>query len=823
MKKRFLLLIPILAVLACSTLFGAVAFAETVQTEIALPSSYVEYFDLKCPVDIAFGQGRFAILENDERSPSDNRLILNDGEKYVVYDLSDYDATEIRFYGENILFLSNSRIYLFDCATETATDTGMVAATSFSISGNTVLTNTSSGLDVYSADLEGGAPTFTRSYSVSLQYSPETVVLTNENTAYYFFNKKIYSYNLNTKQSAEGADFAGDARYSTYSGGYVYFSMSIGIYRFDENFNLKQINQTPSSNVQGIAINDGKLYACYKDEKAVNEVAIDSQNSFVDNFTLFSITYDGDRINRINKTVKRADYAGEKLFVLDGTKLKRADLINEDYAEFELAGLIDNASSVTDFATDGDTALFIETLIGGDTKLHLIKFTESGVSEIAGFTEFTSVTAIDVYENEYYFINNKTNVSRQYAEVTRLYHQGTNWENLENCESETVFSPEGTGWELDIDIFGEIYVSAFLNGEYFITSSERGELINTAQAAKSIFVDFDGKVYYALDDGAVYRFDGENTVNYSPLLWENAPLDATLNDLIPTDNGSFYLLYNGFVLKTVSDMGVSTPENVPLPDDFEIEYNDGFEIVSLKENGKLFEVSLLELGGEYFEYLGYKTYSPEKSLVVVGEFSKYAVLADDKGAYLARTADISARATQDFTAVDRQMYITNNLFGYALPVIERPFNKFDLHTNDSVTVVSEFEFNGVSYSLINYGNQAGYIPSAFLKPAVADAAFYTVYSKSIVGQRGATIYSDEELLLPVGSLDYGDTVYVVEENGGVAKIAFDGDFYFVAKKDLNTRSYYAIRNLLVILVLVVAVLSSTYFILRTRVFKRKEK
>lgn len=795
---------------------GAVAFARSVETEIMLPSSYVEYFDLNCPVDIAFGNGRFAILENDERAPVNNRLILNDGEKYVVYDLSAYDATEIRFYGDHILFLSNSRIYAFDCETQTASDTGMVAATSFSINGNTVLTNTSSGLDVYAASLVGGAPVFTLSYSVSLQYSPETVVLTEENTAYYFFNKAIYGYDLTSKQSVYGTAFAGDARYSVYSGGYVYFSVSGGIYRFDAGFNLSQVNQTPASNVQGLAIKDGKLYACYKDQKAVNEVAIGSLNSFVDNFTLFAITYDGNRVNRINKTVTRADYADGKFFALDGSKLKRADFQAEKYAEFELAGLIDNASVVSDFATDGKTALFCETLPGGDTKLHLVKLVENGVTEIADFTEFTSVTAIEFYENDYYFVNNKTNVSRQYAEVIRLYQNGDNY------ESETVFSPEGTGWALEIDIFGEIYVSAFLEGEYFIASSERDRLTDTLQEAKSIFVDFDGNVYYIMDDGVIYRFDGENTDSYSPVLWANAPQDATLNSISPTGDGSFYLLYNGFVLKTASDMGVSTPNNVSVPENFEIEYKDDIEIVSLKENGKLFSVSLLDLDGEYFEYLGYKTYSPDKNLVVVGEFSKYSVLADDKGTYLARTSDISSRAFADVTLKDGQMYITNDLSGYDLPVISEPFNAFSLHTNDLVDVKSEFLFNGVSFSLILSDGKKGYIPTAFLKPAVADAASYTVYTKSMVGQRGANVYSDDTLTSFVGTLDYGESVYVVNETDGVAKIVFEGGYAYVSSKDLNTKSYYAIRNLLVILVLFVAILSSTYFILRTRVFKKKE-
>ena len=817
MKKINSFLISlIIAVLAASLFsFAATALADVeIGTEISLPSSYVEYFDLVCPVDIDFGEDKFAILENDERAPQNNRLIVNENDVYTVYDLSTFDATEIRFFGDYILFLSNSRIYIFDLDTATAADTGMVAATSFSVCGKVVLTNTSSGLDVYRANNEP-FPDFARSFSVSLQYAPETVVLADENTAYYFYNKAIYAYDLSARTGEFGTGFSGDAHYSTSHDGIVYFSVSGGIFRFDKDYRLSQINYTPSSDVQGIAINDGRLFACYKDDGAVNEVTLENDNPYVDNFTLFAITYDGDRINRLSDRVKDSEYSGGLFYSLDGDKIKCADFEKKTYSEIDLASFIGAGSVVNDFATDNKTLLFVEALAGGDTKLHLLDISD-GAQAIADFTEFTSVTKVFYYEGEYYFINNKTNVSRQYAEVNRLKKTDGGY------MGEVVFSPQGTGWDLYIDVFGEIYVSVLTEGKNVVISSERGELFETATAAKSPFVDFDGNVFYILNDNAIYRFDSDELTAeaYLPNLWQNAPESAELRDLVPAEDGRFYLLYNGFVLKTVGDMKVGTPDKISVPEDFAVSLNETPEIVSLKENGKLFSVSLSD-SGEFFDYRGYKTYSPDKKLVLVYEFSKYSVLADDYGSYIARTADIADKADAEISQKNEFLYITNDLNGYALPVLDEPYETIRLDLNDKVKVVGEFGFNGVKYSLIEAGAVRCFIPSAFLKPAVADTASYTVYVKATVGQKGATVFLDSKLNNASDKLNYGETVYVVEETDGVSKIVYGNGFAYVKTSDLSTRTHYAIRNLLVILVLFVAILSTVFFLLRTRVFKKK--
>ena len=104
---------------------------------------------------------------------------------------------------------------------------------------------------------------------------------------------------------------------------------------------------------------------------------------------------------------------------------------------------------------------------------------------------------------------------------------------------------------------------------------------------------------------------------------------------------------------------------------------------------------------------------------------------------------------------------------------------------------------------------------------MADVASYKTYVKSSIGQRGANIYSDSALTDRIGSLKYGDTVFVIEESDGVTTVLYGDGVAYISSRNLSSRTRYAIRNLLVILVLFVAILSSVFFILHTRVFKKK--
>ena len=105
--KKFAILI--LMLLLAAAFFPPAYFAEVsanggiteVYTDIVAPSTYLEYFRLNSPVDVAVRDDDFMIAEK-------NRLVRYSDGAFTTFDMSGYSISKIALYGNYCLFLSTT-------------------------------------------------------------------------------------------------------------------------------------------------------------------------------------------------------------------------------------------------------------------------------------------------------------------------------------------------------------------------------------------------------------------------------------------------------------------------------------------------------------------------------------------------------------------------------------------------------------------------------------------------------------------------------------------------------------------------------------------
>ena len=792
----------------------------SVQTSIVLPDGYEQLYELNYPVDVDYDGDDFLILEYND-VPSYTKLSIFRNGEYKAYSLPDLKATEARFFMGRILLLSSSDIFVFDETTGNTTVIPNIAvAKAFAVCANVVATGTSSDIKFYEAAEADGALNFTLNKQHSLGGTADSLVLTENGDVYFFYNNNINRYDAANDTHEIISEYSGVVRYSVSKGDGVYYSLKNGVWRFDTlNLQTERVNATEdSADVQGIAFHGEKLLAAYKGERAVKEIDLSAENGDGENFTDYAITARGDLNNRLSAQVTDFCYTNDTFFILDDKTLKVIKLgESNSYNSYDLSSFVSPSSEITAISAAGDTVMLVETLDAEqskETKIRILSLTEQGLELNKTIEDYKSITSVTACEGEFYFLNNTLNMDTRYTEVNVIRSDGGT--------IETVCKTQGFGRKLAVDIFGEAIISLDLNEKTYLYSSTRGDLTEIADKASDIFTDLDGNVYYILGAN-IYRYGGDDPIKFDIDLWANAPEGATLKAFERVgETDTVYLMYNGFILECFG-LGIKTPYKIAPPADYTLDLSTEYQIVTVAEGCKMFTVTpSLSESSKYFDCGGYVEKTGEDKFILISEFSNYALIADESKTYLIRRNEYDLAEKAELTKADYTAFITNDVHAYKVPLLKEDFISFDLSLNAEVSVISTCSFNDTDYALIKSGENSGYVPKAFLKSGVADSSGSINYEKSTVGKRGATVYADPELTVTVTELDYGDTVYVVEKTDGISKIVYGEGYAYVETASLSDRTYYAVRNLLVILLLFVAMFSSTVFVLKTRVFGRKK-
>ena len=120
------------------------------------------------------------------------------------------------------------------------------------------------------------------------------------------------------------------------------------------------------------------------------------------------------------------------------------------------------------------------------------------------------------------------------------------------------------------------------------------------------------------------------------------------------------------------------------------------------------------------------------------------------------------------------------------------------------------------------GEDKGYLPASLVKPAVATDNSPVEYYTIKIGKSGAKVYSDKKLTEQIGFIDGETTVYAIRQEDKVILIKFGEGEGYINSDDAKPSTYYSVRNIIVISALFVGLFVTVVYLIRNKVFKRKE-
>lgn len=811
MKKSLLIIIITICVL---TLFGGtltVALADEVDTDIFSPSSYLEFCELNYPYDYTYDKASDTHVITEAK-----RIVVYRDNLFSVHDMPAYNINRIKFFdSDNLLFLSDGKLYLINIDGGQVIDSGFVASY-FDVLNGYVVTSVGNSFKVLSSKTENGKIIITEKSHYNVEKNYTAIAMISETEWLCVNEGTLFKFNSSGNGSfATIANNLKDTRYACYNDGVYYLTRPNGVYSVDVESGTTDLICASTSehklgNVispQGIAFFNGNLYITDYSLNAVSEF-----NPETKAFTGYAITSRSDGAGRVSTFTEDLQTYGEKVYALDKNTVK---IFSEDKTEYKVLPVNGN---FTAFSVIDD-----KMLITNGNSIYAVKEDQNGMSLInveADLASFTSVTAITSFADKFYFLNNTIIDSNPYAEVYSL----TNFKTLEK-----VISVQGRGDDICTDIFGKLYLQIYKNSVSSIVSLNVGDtavkevysISGDADRILSLICDFECNVYALQQNNVIVRID-ENSAkeSYRLSLSQNLPSLSTAKDLtiIPATDKVF-ALFDGFILSlNPQNLSVSSPEEIKVPEDYDNLLNTNPKTCKLSNSTRYFGVDL-DKTAEFYYYTGYSTYNGEEEFVILHSDEKYTLIANENLSCIVRTKDIETvdLATEQDGST---LYLCNNGHLYGYPVLTPYFRSCEVFENDRAEVKWVSTFNGVKFALVKIGDSLGYLPYSMLKTGVAITDTPLSYQTLTVGRKGATVYNDKALTEEKGKLEAFANIIVYEKSDGVYKIDYNGEIGYVEVGSVYKKGNTVIRNLILVSITILAIIITLVFIYRKKYGKK---
>lgn len=832
--KKFIVTIVTFALIAItcaayvSTGGGVSAAADTaneVRTEIFSPSTYLEYCELSGPYDFRYNEATntYAIAEAD-------RIIIYTDDKFKEYDMTGYNISEIRFYGDNYLAFASTGI-LYTVKIDEWTDSSSavstsLAATSFDVYGDTFIMSAGNSFIVAQATVSDSGFEFTKTTTYKEDISFNAIAAISETQWYCVNEGSLYLYNSNNNGSYNKiASNLNDTRYGCYGDGVYYATCQDGVYSVDLTqgaptakliIGTKQTEELGNIiSPQGISYYNGKIYVTDHQVNAVSEIDPDAKA-----FTGYYISARSEGAGRVSTAAADITANSEYVYALDKGQIKAVEYGGSEKPVLDMPV----SGTYKAFAVSDDNVL----LINGNDKICAVKLSgeKAEYCEISeDLAEIGDPCAITAFDGTFYILNNDIQGGVVVTEVYAL-----DAENFSGLEKVTQIS--GTGENITADIYGKLYVQLKNGNERSVVSvlpanSESAkEVFRTEYEVLSIAVDFECNIYVLTENNCIVRVDEDgNAEEFTLVLSDNLPTSATAKDIaIVPATEDMYALYDGFILKINSeDLKIASPFNIAVPDGYENAFDDGFVLCKITVGSRYFEIDISATDGEYFEYVGYSTYIGSEEFAVLDKGDKYTLVANDNLVAVVRTQDITDYAP-NYTEADTDMFVTVNAHMYTYPVLMEYFRITSLDENQSVNTVKTFTFNGTEFAVIETeGGENGFLPLSVMKTNVAiDDSPYECYYLA-VGNKGANVYSESTLYRTIGRLNAYETVKIYGVEDGAYKIYYNGEVAYISANDVEDRGKIKIRNFVLVSIAVLAVVITVVFFYRRKYNKKSSK
>lgn len=679
-------------------------------TQLFLPSSPIEFYDLNSPIAVSYSNDGFLVIseyyQNLETNYTHNQInVFNpntDTYQIIPSHSTISSISQVQKYGNYIYYVSQSQIYYIPANDIKVTpkvlldDSNMpvIVANYFSFYEDKVVANTNNYANIYQIIDNGSKPTFKKLYD--FETFAKAGFFANDGNIYLLDNGTLKYYRSSNKTMISLSTINKDVISFLDLNDYVWFTAIDGLYKIKKEKDAtieKVISVTENATTlgylrspKGLTERDGKILVCDDILNSVQEV-----DPVTGEFTYFAITTEDTADYRLTKDATNVILSENYVYALDNATFKTdeteprkrivkvsKDKQNYPYRKIDLSNIYDKNE---DFKIERFTASDTHVLIYDGEFVTLYKQTNSNPITLDVVEEYqtASVTSLYYLDDSFYY----TDTSRKdyVNDVVNVHKITLPTENneLEDIEKTSLTTNgeqiKGIAVDFTVDIFDNVII-AYKETEnssiYTLARYSNGSIITKTTVnypILSIETDFSGSVYILSNDNKIYKYV-ENNGNYEQTSYKvNTLYEEKVESLALSYRSTdcFYLgdacIYkNADQNLNIKSLSEISAENVKTEDVL-----TDVKFVTVKEGAKIFKVTLND-----YNYVEEKPYfknvktvtnpNPSRIYTVISEVDKDYLLISYTQNLVALIRKSSITETNgDATLLDEKDYETYNI------------------------------------------------------------------------------------------------------------------------------------------------------------------
>lgn len=828
-----------------------------VNTEIFLPTTYLQYYKLENPYAICRqaykGKELVAISHK-------GAIVVYYDEKFYKRDISELSSEQgvpsLQLYKEEyLLFSAQSKLYSIfvgdlesgeELSYKTVKCNGeTVSANDFSVCGDKVAVITSNTLDFYAIISDASGIALVKENGLNMNGLNSVLLSKNGSTYFAKDDDNIYVYDGENPQKLVSATVvrsiaeSGDIDDKT-----LYYSCLGGVYSVDlkseqkESVPVKEVSPKtdPDKDLgklwdpQGICLTGKGIWVVDGEICAVQEIDLSKKE-----FTDFAITTNSRAVNRLSMNAKGITVDDGNIYALDENRIVVVE--NAYGGKDERTYRRINLNVFPDKFAVGDG--FVTYSAGRKVYLGKIPQPEEGQAEITleeiplikGETDSDVVVDICYKDGAFFVLSNVLDNQKTYPIIYKIDLSAEN-KTLGAFYNKKITEEKAN--RIAVDVFGSVYVSVTdpsgtKYSFYTVTPEKATEILTDYTPDGEIIkmqTDFDGKLYLLAADGKVTCLDvAENgsyaekfvkSIKKSPNL-ENSGVGDPVSFAMDENSDKAYFIFGGLILSSSekTDLNIATVNTISVPGGFTYAFDLSGSFGTLRENSKLFSVDPANISGEYFSYQSYFTQTQADDYAFIRISDRFSLAIKRGVSAIVRNSDITGQFAAD--EISGEYYSLVAFRTYSLPVLEETYYaELSVDAKQKISVAGEVEFNGVKFVAVCKDNVYGYIPYSFLTERISKAQNEKTIKTAYVYARGGVEVYDENYKLNGKVVVEKERVAVINEGKDYTFVRFgDGTYGYVKTTYLTVNSR---ENFIKCLV---AVLCASSFLVTSLFLERK--
>ncbi len=810
---------------------------DTISTNPFLTESYLEYYDLNSPIDVAYSNNAVAILENDE-----SIVIYYDGlfTKYTNSDFDFIDANQIKFFNGNLIVLNDLSLYLFDFINGTFnqildSDGKTVNCTFFDFNNEYLISSNKTTISIYRIETaEDGKPILTKQMLGINQETDKCISINANNEIFYIVGTTLKKFVIGGNQT-EDYSFnytpTEGCRSIIANTTTLYFSCLSGFGKLDliSGETSMLVDASPLTDTLD-SLNTPEGLSFKGENILVTDGGLGSLQEFTPNgeFTGFAVTTTAKAYNRLNNVAPEISNYGNKVATFDSEKLL---IITPTTAGNEYQNYYFNKELSTLGFTPTKLALGLNKVLLSSNTFAFFDLDTNTVLKLNDKDNlYSNLSPYSVtYSNGYFYALAGTIVLR-IDEETLIPEQLFERNSMASTD------------KLAVDVDGYVYISesGVINKYDNTLNAEKLTSFDITENPIKITVDLNGNVYALYNGNKIeYYKDGVSVIK-TLALNENLGTNKVVTSftLDYASSNVYFLFGNDGLILSSNSCENSSITDVTIPEDFSFTSENGqapnqMKIYKVNEGANKFEVTT-KINKTTFDF-DKITKSKGENYIYFGETENFTILLNDGEdgrckLILVKTAFITEQSFDKDADISNGYAITQ-VHLYRFPLFSEDYAITScqrLNKNTYLNIIGKVEFNNKFFYYATFTNgettSSGYLPVEFVRENLIenfDRVTHKYKQISASSKKPINVYSNAEMSEVLDTFTSSEKVKTIKLTDDVSTVLYEKDGVltvgYVYNKDFKNPTKNTVRNAIIIIIVTLSVTAtSIYFIARKK-------